>query len=72
MYNDTSFQNIKLIEASTFSDLNSVPFHLKFVSTNDSESCGQICFHLANAPLAEALVKAINDTLAAFASGGTK
>lgn len=65
MYCAPSFQNIKLTKAGTFSDLPSTPFFIKFNSTGD-DSYGEVCFHLENAALAEALVKAFNDTLAEF------
>jgi hypothetical protein len=67
MYASPSFQNIRLTSASTFPELESVPFTIKFESTNSPGSWGDVCFHIGNAPLAVALVKAINDTLAAFA-----
>lgn len=71
MFANNSFQNIKLTEASTFDDLSSTPFFIKFNSTDNNDesySYGEVCFHLENAPLALALVKAINETLAAFAT----
>ena len=69
MYADISFQNVKLESAYTFDDLASVPFTLKFdqSSTGDRASWGNVTFHLENADLARALVKAINDVLADFA-----
>jgi hypothetical protein len=68
MFASNIFHNIKLTEASTFDDLTSTPFFIKFNSTDNDESYGEVCFHLENAPLALALVKAINETLAAFAT----
>ena len=66
MYANPSFQRIKLIPANAYCDLESTPLNINFESV-DNDSYGHICFHLENAPLAAALVKAINETLAAFA-----
>lgn len=65
MYASTSFQNIRITEASTFAELESVPFTIKFVGTEHGAN-GDVCFHLGNAPLAVALVKAINDVVAEY------
>lgn len=64
MYAGISFQNVRLTSADVFSDLESVPMHIRFES--EDGSYGKVCFHLENVPLAEALVKAINETLAQF------
>lgn len=67
MFVNPSFQNIRLTAASAFVDLESTPLFLKFSSTNaDNDSYGEVCFHIENAPLAAALVKAINDVLAEY------
>jgi hypothetical protein len=65
MYASISFQRVKSISASTFSDLESTPFFLRFESIENGEdgkhySVGEICIHLENRSLADALVKAIN------------
>lgn len=65
MYVNPSFQNIRITTASTFADLESVPFYLKFTST-ENKSYGEVCFHIGNAPLAVALVNAINAVLAEY------
>lgn len=68
MYASLSFQNIKMISASTFADLESVPFFIKFETTKENENGrAELCLHLGNAPLALALVTAINDVLKDFA-----
>ena len=64
MYSNISFQNVKIIRCTTFSELGSTPFHIHLESGNGS--FGEICLHLENAKLAEALVKSINETLKSF------
>jgi hypothetical protein len=64
MYADVSFQNAVIREASSFSDLASTPFFIKL--DGDDGSRLQVCIHLENADLADALVTAINDVLARF------
>lgn len=67
MFVNPSFQNIRLTAASAFVDLESTPFFLKFTSTNaNNDSYGEVCFHIENAPLAAALVNAINAVLAEY------
>ena len=61
-----NFQRIRLLPATGYCELESTPLNIKFESV-DNDSYGHICFHLENAPLVAALVKAINETLAAFA-----
>lgn len=70
MFASLSFQNIEKLSAHCFADLESTPFFIQFESTeNDEEhtqySRGEICLHLCDAVLAQALVKVINDTIAA-------
>ncbi|MDE2021086.1 MAG: hypothetical protein KGJ13_12180, partial [Patescibacteria group bacterium] len=60
-----NFQNIRLIPSNAHLDLESVPFYINFESTQNN-SYGNVCFHIENATLAAALVKAINETLTAF------
>lgn len=65
MFNNTSFHNVRLTPAKVFDELESTPFFIGFVSTEDG-SYGEICFHLGKKYLAIALVEAINNTLAEF------
>jgi hypothetical protein len=66
MYASTSFQRIKLRDAVTYDDLASTPLILNFESTDRKYGHGEIAIHLENAPLARALVEAINETLKSF------
>jgi hypothetical protein len=69
MYINCSFQHAKLLEADVFDELESTPMTLYFETTQGHGSRCGVCFHLENKPLALALVKAINDTLATFKDG---
>jgi len=66
MYTSTSFQRVKLTSALTFDDLESTPIILRFQSVDQQCGHGEMVIHLENAPLARALVKAINDTIKSF------
>lgn len=66
MYANTSFQRIKLRRAATYDDLASTPLIINFDSVDQEHGHGEIVIHLENAPLARALVKAINETLKSF------
>ena len=66
MYASTSFQRVKLNGAITYDDLASTPLILRFESVDQQFGHGEMVMHLENAPLARALVKAINDTIKSF------
>jgi hypothetical protein len=70
MYASYSIQRVRITEASVMDDLQSVLFHIKFTSTEPLHGAfvsGEVCFHLENVSLGLALVKAINEVLAAHA-----
>ena len=66
MYASTSFQRVKLTSALTYDELASTPLILRFQSADQQFGHGEMVIHLENAPLARALVKAINDTIKSF------
>ena len=67
MYTNVSFQRVKKITAHAFLDLESTPLMIRFDSADKGAaiSCGEICIHLENVKLAQALVEAINSVVAA-------
>lgn len=56
--------NVTKISAHCFADLPSAPLFISMEGDDWTNGMSEICIHTANAKLAEALVKAINDTVA--------
>lgn len=73
MFASISFQKVSKITANAFLDLESAPFFIAFESTENDEagnhySRGEVCLHLEDRALAEALVEAINRVVAEHAT----
>lgn len=68
LFGAISIHNVVLTEAFVQADLASTPITIKFEARSDYKNgWGEVCLHLENAPLAVALAKVINETIAAFA-----
>lgn len=73
MFSSISFQKVGKVTANAFLDLDSTPFFISLESTENDESGdhysrGEICLHLEDRALAEALVEAINRVMAEHAA----
>jgi hypothetical protein len=62
MWADFSLQQVRIMRAFAFLDLESTPIMIEFENGRDGSHCS-ICLHLEDAALADALVRTINATI---------